>query len=305
MTEVVMTPTQTKSSFGNAIAVALFCIGVYFGLVVTLADLYLHADLSLGLPLAVRTLVAVIGGLIGAIIFLAGDDLSGSTSNIKLLVTIAVAFLVLGTYFGLFVAPPEQFMGEVQRIMYVHVPTAWNALLAMTFAFACAIFYLFNGDWKWDALMEGSIEVGVILAFLLCCQGAIWAKPTWGVWWDWDPRLTTTAVLLFAFLGILALRKFVEDPVKRGVWSSVATIIAYVDVPIVYFSVRWWNSLHQLQSNPNTVSKPFWIPLRANAFGILFLMTAFILLRARVSKLRLEHELAPPPLMEAELGEAV
>ncbi len=305
MTEVVMTPTQTKSSFGSAIAVALLCIGVYFGLVVTLADLYLHADLSLGLPLAVRTLVAVIGGLIGAIIFLAGDDLSGSTSNIKLLVTIAVAFLVLGTYFGLFVAPPEQFMGEVQRIMYVHVPTAWNALLAMTFAFACAIFYLFNGDWKWDALMEGSIEVGVILAFLLCCQGAIWAKPTWGVWWDWDPRLTTTAVLLFAFLGILALRKFVEDPVKRGVWSSVATIIAYVDVPIVYFSVRWWNSLHQLQSNPNTVSKPFWIPLRANAFGILFLMTAFILLRARVSKLRLEHELAPPPLMEAELGEAV
>jgi heme exporter protein C len=300
-----MTPTKTKSSLGNVIAIALLCIGVYFGLVVTMADQYLHADLSLGLPLVVRTLVAVFGGLVAAIILLAGDDLGGSTSFIKLLVTVAVAFLVLGTYFGLFVAPPEQFMGDVQRIMYVHVPTAWNALLALTFAFACAIFFLFNGSWKWDALMEGSIEVGVLLGFLLCCQGAIWAKPTWGVWWDWDPRLTTTAVLIFAFLGILALRKFVEDPVKRAVWSSVATIIAYVDVPIVYFSVRWWNSLHQLQSNPNTVSKPFWIPLRANAFGILLLMTAFILLRARVSKLRLEQELAPPPLMEAELGEAV
>ncbi len=305
MTEVVMTPTQTRSNLGSAIAIALLCIAVYIGLVVTLADEYLHADLSLGLPIAARTLIAVFGGLIGAIIFLAGDDLSGSLSNVKLLFTIAVCFLVLGTYFGLFVAPPEQFMGEVQRIMYVHVPTAWNGLLALTFAFACAILFLFNGGWKWDALMEGSIEVGVVLGFLLCCQGAIWAKPTWGVWWDWDPRLTTTAVLIFAFLGILALRKFVDDPVKRGVWSSVATIIAYVDVPIVYFSVRWWNSLHQLQSNPNTVSKPFWIPLRANAFGILFLMTAFILLRARVSKLRLENELAPPPLLEAELGEAV
>jgi heme exporter protein C len=125
------------------------------------------------------------------------------------------------------------------------------------------------------------------------------------VWWDWDPRLTTTAVLLFAFLGILALRRFVDDPVKRGIWSAVATIIAYIDVPIVYFSVRWWNSLHQQQSSPGTVSKQFWLPLRANAFGILFLMTAFIMLRARISALRLKTELAPPPLAEAQLGEAV
>lgn len=219
---------------------------------------------------------------------------------------LGVLCLLSGSYLGLFVAPREHFMGEVQRIMYVHVPTAWNALLAMTFAFASALMFLFRADWKWDARLEAAIEVGVLLAFMLCVQGSIWAKPTWGVWWDWDPRLTTTAVLLFAFLGIVALRKFVDDPVKRAVWSSVATIIAYVDVPIVYFSVRWWNSLHQLQSNPNTVSKPFWIPLRANAFGILLLMTAFILLRARVASLRLKNELAPPPaLLESELGEVV
>ena len=295
-----------KPGVWKPIAITLLVVATYFGLIVTVAEQYMGADLSLGLPVAARTLISVFGCLIGAILYLTGDRLTGSTSSITQLMVIAIVFLIVGTYFGLFVAPPEQFMGEVQRIMYVHVPTAWNALLAMTFAFACAIFFLFKGDWKWDALMEGSIEVGVILAFLLCCQGAIWAKPTWGVWWDWDPRLTTTAVLLFAFLGILALRKFVEDPVKRGTWSAVATIIAYVDVPIVYFSVRWWNSLHQLQSNPNTVSKPFWIPLRANAFGILFLMTAMILLRARVAKLRLENELAPPPpALEAELGEVV
>jgi heme exporter protein C len=195
-------------------------------------------------------------------------------------------------------------MGQVQRIMYVHVPTAWNALLAMTFAFVCAVIFLFKSDWKWDARMEAAIEVGVVLAFLLCCQGAIWAKPTWGVWWDWDPRLTTTAVLLFAFLGILALRKFVDDPARRAIWSAVATIIAYVDVPIVYYSVRWWNSLHQLQSSPATVSRQFWLPLRMNAFGILFLMTAFIMLRARVASLRLKYELAPPPVLsDSALGE--
>jgi heme exporter protein C len=212
-----------------------------------------------------------------------------------ILLALGVLLLIIGSYLGLVVAPPEHFMGNVQRIMYVHVPTAWNALLAMTFAVVCAVLFLFTSDWKWDARMEGAIEVGVLLAFLLCCQGAIWAKPTWGVWWDWDPRLTTTAVLLFAFLGILALRHFVDDPMRRGIWSAVATIIAYVDVPIVYFSVKWWNSLHQLQSSPATVSKQFHLPLRMNAFGILFVMTAFIMLRARLASLRLENELAPPP----------
>ena len=286
------------------LGVALFAVAVYCGLIVTAGEQYLDADLSLGIPTGIRTLTAFLAGLAAVIIFLGGDDLSDS-SKPKLLLGIGVAFILIGSYFGLFVAPPEQYMGETQRIMYVHVPTAWFALLAMTIAFVSAIVFLFRTDFKWDARMEGSIETGVVFAFLLCCQGAIWAKPTWGVWWDWDPRLTTTAVLLFAFVGILALRKFVDDPVKRGIWSAVATIIAFVDVPIVYFSVKWWNSLHQQQSSPDTVSKPFWIPLRANAFGILLLMTAFIMLRARISSLRLKHELAPPPLAEAQLGEVV
>ena len=141
-------------------------------------------------------------------------------------------------------------MGDVQRIIYVHVPTAWNAMLVLTFAFVCGIVSLLRGGWTWDARLEAAVEAGVVLSGLVCMQGSIWARPTWGVWWDWDPRLTTTAVLLFAFGGILALRQFVDDPVKRAVWSAVAVVIAYVDVPLVYFSVRWWNSLHQVQSTP-------------------------------------------------------
>jgi heme exporter protein C len=211
-------------------------------------------------------------------------------------IALGAVCLAIGSYVGLAVAPAEQYMGDVQRIMYVHVPTAWNALLAVTFAFGCAIAFLFNGNFKWDSRLEAAVEVGVLFAFLLCCQGAIWAKPTWGVWWDWDPRLTTTAVLLFAFAGILALRKFVEDPAKRAVWSAVATIIAYVDVPIVYYSVRWWNSLHQMQSTPQTVSSQFHLPLRMNAFGVLFVMIGFIMIRSRIAALRLESELAAPPV---------
>jgi heme exporter protein C len=219
--------------------------------------------------------------------------------------TLGVLCLLAGSYLGLFVAPAEQYMGNVQRIMYVHVPTAWNWMLAVLFSFGCAIAFLFRNDMKWDARMEGGLEVGTLLAFLLCCQGSIWAKPTWGVWWDWDPRLTTTAVLLFAFLGILALRKFVDDPIRRATWSSVATIIAAVDLPIVYMSVKWWNSLHQQQSSPQTVSSQFHLPLRLNAFGVLFVMIAFIMLRSRIAAYRLRHELAAPPTVGAgeEAGE--
>ncbi len=211
-------------------------------------------------------------------------------------IAIGAALLLLGSYYGLFVAPPEKFMRDVQRIMYVHVPTAWNWMLAVLFSFYCAIAFLFRNNMKWDARLEAGLEVGTLFAFLLCCQGSIWAKPTWGVWWDWDPRLTTTAVLLFATLGILALRNFVEDPMKRAVWSSVATIIASVDLPIVYFSVKWWNSLHQVQTTPQTVSSPFHLPLRVNAFGVLFLMIGFIMVRTRIAANRLERELAEPEL---------
>ena len=209
-------------------------------------------------------------------------------------IALGLVFLAAGSIWGLGFAPAESYMGDVQRIMYVHVPTAWNTMLAFTFAFGCALFFLFRGGWQWDCRLEAAMEVGVVLAALLCTQGAIWAKPTWGVWWDWDPRLTSTAVLVLTFSGILALRHFVADPVRRGTWSSVAAIIAYANVPIVYYSVRWWNSLHQQQSSPATVSKAFHWPLRINAFGILFLMIGLIMLRSRIAAHRLESELAPP-----------
>ena len=222
-----------------------------------------------------------------------------------LLICTGALLLITGSWLGLAVAPAEQYMGDVQRIMYVHVPTAWNAMLALTFALVCAIGWLWSSDPKWDARHEAWIEIGILLSALLCAQGSIWARPTWGVWWDWDPRLTTMAVLLFAFIGILTLRRFVEDPMQRATWSAVATIIAYVDVPIVYFSVKWWNSLHQVQSSPETVSKAFHLPLRVNAFGILALMIGFAILRAELARRRRAAELTPLPPAELQPAEGV
>ena len=90
---------------------------------------------------------------------------------------------LVGSFWGLFIAPPERFMGDVQRIMYVHVPTAWNWMLAVLFCFGAAVVFLFTNNLKWDARLEGGLEVGSLLAFMLCMQGSIWATPTWGVWW--------------------------------------------------------------------------------------------------------------------------
>ena len=211
-----------------------------------------------------------------------------------ILLAVGTVVILTGAWIGLFVAPAETFQGNTQRIMYIHVPTAWAAMLALMFAFISSFAYLFNGKWAWDARLEASIEIGTLLALLLCIQGSIWAKPTWGVWWDWDPRLTTSAVMVFAFAGILALRRYVSDPGRRATWSAVTTIVAFVDVPIVYFSVNWWNSLHQTQSTPETVAAAFRIPLYTNAVGFLIFTIGLLMIRARASEMRLREEIAPP-----------
>lgn len=210
-----------------------------------------------------------------------------------------LVLVLIGSYIGLFVAPPERHMGDVQRIMYVHVPSAWVSMVCYTFALVCAITSLATRREKWDARMTGAIEVGAVLNALLLAQGMIWARATWGVWWDWDVRLTTSLVMLLLFAGILALRSFVEEPEKRAAWSAVTTIVAYVDVPLVYFCVRWWRSLHQIQSTPQTVDPAMVLPLRINAFAFLFLAIWLISRRAAVERLlrSREHVSEPPPLV--------
>lgn len=211
------------------------------------------------------------------------------------LIAMAIVLFGAGSYYGLVVAPPEQFMGEVQRIMYVHVPTAWAAMLVLTWAFCCALAWLASEKWHWDHRLEAAIEMAVALCFLLSVQGAIWAKPTWGVWWDWDPRLTTVAILLMAFLGIAALRRFVDDPVRRATWSAVATVIGFSDVPIVYYSVKWWNSLHQQQSSASGIAREFRIPLLLNFAALMLFIVGVQMLRTRVAAMRAAEELPPAP----------
>jgi heme exporter protein C len=216
--------------------------------------------------------------------------------------TLGLALLIWGHYWGLVLAPPEREMGEVYRIIFVHVPSAWMALLAFTTTLIASLIYLFKGSMKADAAAEASAEVGVFFNVLTLVTGAIWGKPTWGVYWTWDPRLTTAAIMCIAFAGYLALRRFVIEPERRASWSAIVAIIIYADIPLVWFSVKWWNSLHQLQSSPETVSPDMYLPLRVSAFAFLFLMIAFIRGRYHIARVIQRGELSEPPGPAPEPG---
>jgi heme exporter protein C len=212
---------------------------------------------------------------------------------------IGLLLLIQAHYTGLFVAPPEAMMGDVGRILYAHVPTAWVGLLTYLVAFVAAIGALATGKAAWDAMVEASVEVGLLLNALLLIQGSLWAKPTWGVYWTWDPRLTTCAIMVVAFGVVLALRKQLDDPMRRLTISSVATIVAFINVPIVYMSVKWWRTLHQPYSSPETVDSAMVTPLRVAAFGMLFLSTGFVVRRWRIASAGLKMEFEAPDLPEA------
>src|SRR5690554_2460452 len=145
---------------------------------------------------------------------------------------------------GFATSPPDRDMGHLQKIMYVHVPSAWMAFIAFGLVFLASLAYLARRDERLDLFAASSAEVGVVLTALTLALGSIWGRPTWGVWWTWDPRLTTTAILFLLYAGYLALRSFTEDPERRARWSAAVGILAFLNVPIVYLSVRWWRTLH-------------------------------------------------------------
>ncbi|NNN14973.1 MAG: cytochrome c biogenesis protein CcsA [Acidimicrobiaceae bacterium] len=155
---------------------------------------------------------------------------------------------IVGTYWmGLVVTPPDVFQGNLVRLVYLHPPVAWVAYLAYGVTSLASIAFLWKRtrNLKWDRLAASSAEVGVLFTGLTLVTGSIWGRPTWGVWWTWDARLTTTALLFLLYLGYLAIRRIPGDRYKVGTRSAVAGLVAFIDVPIVHQSVVWWKTLHQ------------------------------------------------------------
>jgi heme exporter protein C len=168
-----------------------------------------------------------------------------SRSGERVLGIAALATVVGSATLSLVVAPPDAVQGEVQRLMYVHVPAAWLAYLSFFVVFVSSVAYLRTRRIRWDRMAAASAEIGVLFTALTIALGALWGKPIWGTWWTWDPRLTTTAMLLLVYLAYLAVRRVVDNPSRRARWAAVIGIVGFVDVPIVHLSVVWWRSLHQ------------------------------------------------------------
>jgi heme exporter protein C len=156
-----------------------------------------------------------------------------------------VVSLVATAVLGLVVVPPDANQGDVQRLMYVHVPAAWLAFASFGVVFVASIAYLRTGQIRWDRMAVSSAEIGVQFCALTIVLGSLWGRPVWGAWWTWDPRLTTTAVLLLIYVGYLSLRRVADSPSRRAHWSAVVGVVGFLDVPIVHMSVVWWRSLHQ------------------------------------------------------------
>ena len=165
---------------------------------------------------------------------------------------IAGLAIVATVLVGLFGVPADAAQGDVQRIMYVHVPSAWLAYLAFIVTFLGGLLYLRRRDLRYDRIAVASAEIGLVLTGLTIATGAIWGKATWGKWWDWDPRLTTTAILFVIYAGYLLLRQSIADRGRRARLAAIFGTVAVLNVPIVHFSVLLWRGLHQ----PPTVVRP-------------------------------------------------
>jgi heme exporter protein C len=169
-----------------------------------------------------------------------------------LLPAAAVAGVIAAVAMAFLYAPTEAVQGHVQRIFYVHVPSAWIAYLAFAVAALASVLLLARGDERWDRVASSSTEIGVVFTTTVLVTGPIWGRPVWGAWWVWDARLTSTLVLWIVYVGYLLYRSLTPPGPRRARTSAVIAIIGVADIPVIHFSVVWWTTLHP----PPTVVRP-------------------------------------------------
>ena len=179
-------------------------------------------------------------------------SLDGLPSLKTALAAITGIMMLVDLYLIFMVAPTDSVLGHVQRVFYFHVPIAIMSFLAFFVVFIGSLMYLIKRTPKWDAVAHASAEVGVVFVTLALLTGIIWARPVWNTWWTWEPRLTTTMILWLIYVAYLMVRSYAPSQSKGAIYAAVVGIIGFIDVPIVYYSVVWWRSIH-----PSPVVGPF------------------------------------------------
>ena len=212
----------------------------------------------------------------------------------RLLGAVTVVGLAAGLVMAFGIAPREATQGNVQRIMYLHVPSVWVAYLAFAVVLVASVVYLVRRAEAADQLAHASAEVGVLFTGLTIATGSIWGKPTWGTWWTWDARLTTVSILFVMYLGYLLLRGMIDDRERGARFAAVLGIVAAFNIPLVHFSVYWWRTLHQppslMKPGPSTMPESIVAALLVNFAAFTLLYVYFVTRRARVLRLEAEAE---------------
>ena len=207
----------------------------------------------------------------------------------------SIVLIAVGLYLGLVVAPPDYQQGETVRIMFIHVPAAWTALMAYTFMAASSIVAIVFRHPLADMAAKAAAPFGAVFAFLALATGSLWGKPMWGTWWVWDARLTSTFVLFLLYLGYIAVWQAIEEPSRAAAIARIVAIVGFINVPIIKFSVDWWHSLHQGESvfrmgGPTIYPTILW-PLLVMGLGytVLFAALEFSALRTEVLARRIRQ----------------
>jgi len=208
----------------------------------------------------------------------------------RVLGVLAAAGLAAGLVMGMGVAPRELTQGNVQRIMYVHVPAILVAYLAFGVVLVASIVYLIRRVDAADRLAHASAEVGLLFTGINIATGAIWGKPTWGTWWTWDARLTSVSIMFIMYLGYLLLRGMIDDRERSARFAAVLGVVAALNMPLVHFSVYWWRTLHQppsiLRPGASALPAVFWQVVIVNLVAFALLYLYFVVKRTRL----LAHE---------------
>jgi heme exporter protein C len=207
----------------------------------------------------------------------------------------AVLLIASGLYLGLVVAPADYQQGETVRIMFIHVPAAWTALLVYTIMAAASIVAIVFRHPLADMAAKAAAPFGAVFAFLALATGSLWGKPMWGTWWVWDARLTSTFVLFLLYLGYIAVWQAIEEPTRAAAIARIVAIVGFINVPIIKFSVDWWNSLHQpasvLRMGGPAIDSSILVPLLVMGLGYTLMFAALHLsaIRAEVIARRIRQ----------------
>jgi heme exporter protein C len=164
--------------------------------------------------------------------------------TLKALDVISVIALGISTYLALVFAPTELVMGDVQRVFYFHIGTAWTALMGFVLAAVFSVTYLVSKNLKWDRLQVAAIEVSLVFFLITIVLGSIWARPAWNTWWTWDPRLTTAAITELIYIAYFMLRQGIDDPERRARFGAVYALIGGLSAPITFFAIRLYRTIH-------------------------------------------------------------